>query len=33
MHDVKESCMQKDPFKMQDRPVDFNITGKEVSLI
>lgn len=32
MHDVTKSCITiKSPFKMQDRPMDFNITGYKSS--
>lgn len=31
MHDATKSCMdKKDPFKMQDRPMDFNVTLQKV---
>ena len=31
MHDVTKSCITiKGPFEMQDRPMDFNITGYKV---
>lgn len=26
MHDIIKSCLGKDPFKGQSRPIDFNIT-------
>jgi len=29
MHDVKKSCMSKEPFKVQDRAMDFNLREYE----